>query len=83
MVRLIGSILAVTSLIRLWVLPQYNVLWWIILILFISDWLTGETVKTASKNGSESDVIQFWVWLNMFVSISCLILSVIGIVLSF
>lgn len=83
MIRLIGSILAVISLIRLWGLSQYNILWWIILILCISDWLTGETVKTASKDGSESDVIRFWVWLNMFVSISCLILSIIGIVLSF
>lgn len=83
MIRLIGSVLAVISLVRLWGISQYKILWWIILILFIFDWLTGETVKNAAKGGSEKDVIKFWVWTNIIVSFSCIALSLIGIILSF
>ena len=83
LIRLIGSVLAVIAIIRLWGLSQYKILWWAILVLFILDWVTGETVKTASKDGSKGDVIKFWVRPNMFISPSCLILSVIGILLTF
>jgi lipoprotein signal peptidase len=82
MIRLIGSILALIALFRLWG-PHYKILWWIILALFILDWLTGETVKTAVKDKSEGDVIRFWVWTNMGISLSCLSLSVIGIIEKF
>ena len=82
MIKLIISIVALVSLYILWHSP-YNILWWIILALFILDWITGETVKTASKNGSEVNVIKFWVWTNMVISISCLASSIIGIIISF
>ncbi len=82
MIRLVGSILALIALFRLWN-SSHKILWWIILVLFILDWLTGETVKTATKNSSEGDVIRFWVWANMIISISCFLLSVFGIILSF
>lgn len=82
MIRLVGSILALIALFRLWS-SSYNILWWIILALFILDWLTGETVKTAKKDGSKGDVIRFWVWANMAISLSCVLLSVFGIILSF
>ena len=81
MVRLISSILALISLFRLWD-STHNILWWSILVLFISDWLTGETVKTATKDGSKQDVIKFWVWINMGISLACLLLAITGIVLS-
>ena len=72
MIRLIGSILAAISLFRLWGLTQYKILWWIILVLFILDWLTGETIKTASRDGSDMSVRKFWVWTNMVISLSFL-----------
>ncbi|MFX0136314.1 MAG: hypothetical protein ACFFDN_21920 [Candidatus Hodarchaeota archaeon] len=83
MLRLVGSVLAVISLIRLWGFSQYKIMWWIILVLFIFDWLTGETVKNAARGGSEKDVIKYWVWINMIISFLCIVLSLIGIILSF
>lgn len=80
MIRLVISVIAVIALFRLWGTP-YKILWWSILILFVLDWLTGETVKTAVKDKSGQDVVRFWVWANMGISIACLILSIIGIVL--
>ncbi len=82
MIRWVSSILAIISLIMLWRAQQYNILWWVILTLFILDWLTGEAVRNAAKMGSGEGVIKFWAVVNMFISPACLITSIVGIVLS-
>ena len=60
------NIVAVVALFRLWKTP-YSIFWWSILILFVLDWLTGETVKTATAEKSGQSVVRFWIWANMFI----------------
>ncbi|MDA3916671.1 MAG: hypothetical protein PF690_06830 [Deltaproteobacteria bacterium] len=76
--KFIISIIAAFALYKLWG-TAHNILWWIILVLFILDWLTGETVKTAARDNSGGNVVRFWVWANMGVTFACLIFSIVGI----
>ena len=82
MIKLFITVIGIIALWRLWGTP-YKILWWSILVLLVLDWLTAETVRRATRDKSEWDVIRFWVWTNMGISIVCLILSIVGIVLPY
>lgn len=81
LIRWIGSILAIIALILIWRVHQYNVLWWVILSLFILDWMTAEAVRNSVKMGSGERIENFWTLTNMFITFAVFISSIVGIVL--
>ena len=82
MLKFAITIIGVIALFRLWGSP-YRILWWSILVLLVLDWLSAETVKTASRQKSDETVVRFWVWTNMGISLLCLVLSITGVTLSY
>ena len=82
LIRYASNVLAIVSLVMLWSVPQYKILWWVILTLFILGWMTAESVRNAVKGGSEKFVVRFWAKVNMVITLACYVLPIIGIVLS-
>lgn len=82
------NIIAIWTLYRLYE-STHNIFWWGLLIFVIFNFLASETVKTATndlieqKSYSDPQVIALWAKITMLTSFLCLILSVIGLVLSF
>lgn len=82
MLKFAITIIGIIALFRLWGSP-YRILWWSILVLLVMDWLSAETIKTASRQKSDETVVRFWVWTNMGISLLCLVLSITGVTLSY
>lgn len=75
---------------------SYSVLWWSILASVVLMYWTAATVKTATRQRAQelglegvelrlvppNDVIQFWVKVNLGLSVITLLLSVAGLFLS-
>ena len=80
-IRLVGSIIAIVALVLIWKAHQYNTLWWVILVLFILDWMTAEAVRNSVKMGSGKRIENIWTVANMVTTLACFVVSIIGIVL--